>query len=238
MNENLRTLACVEFSTKIRNVNSSQEKLQNSTLGTFPVHWQIVTLGDVLSKIIDRRGITPLKLGGNWSDDGIIALSAKCVKNHELINLDTANRVDQVLYKKWMPEKLRVHDILMTSEAPLGEFYYIAADCEFCLSQRLFALRANTDIIEPSVLYFQLTDTIGLHEIDIRKTGTTVFGIRQSELVKIPIVLPPMTIQKKFAKLCNPLLLEIEKNAKQCRSLAKLQNLLFSGSLSENIEGA
>ena len=238
INSNLRSIATTEFANKIRNVSDSNEELSTSDLGTFPAQWEIVTLGDVLSTIIDHRGITPLKLGGNWSKEGIIALSAKCVKNHELINLDSANRVNNELYERWMPEKLQPHDILMTSEAPLGEFYYVAAYSEYCLSQRLFALRANTRVIEPSVLYFQLTDEIGLHEIDVRKTGTTVFGIRQSELIKVPIVLPPKAVQEEFATLCDPILLEIEKNADQCRLLIKIQNLLFSGFQADIAKGA
>lgn len=197
-------------------------------MGTFPSSWNIIPLGDVVSTIIDHRGLTPTKLGGEWSEDGIIALSAKSVKNHELINLDIANRVDSELYEKWMPEKLQPHDILMTSEAPLGEFYYIADYCKYCLSQRLFAIRANVDVIESTVLYFQLTDSIGQHEIDIRKTGTTVTGIRQSELIKIPIVIPPQDIQKQFAKLCNPIMLEIEHNSEECRKLETLKNMILS----------
>ncbi len=238
MNDKLREIATTEFSNKIRNVRVSDEELVTSNLGTYPASWKVVSLGDVLSTIIDHRGVTPLKLGSDWSKDGIIALSAKSVKNHELVNLDIANRVDDELYERWMPEKLRAHDILMTSEAPLGEFYYIADFCEYCLSQRLFAMRANTDVIEPSVLYFQLTDAIGVHEIDVRKTGTTVFGIRQSELVKVPIVLPSKVVQKEFAKLCDPILLEIERNATQCRTLESLRDMILTGFQTDLPKGA
>ena len=228
INDNLRQIASTAFVNSIRYAKPSNTELYEGELGAFPVSWAISSLGDVLSTIIDHRGQTPAKLGSSWSDDGIIALSAKSVKNHELINLDIANRVDEELYERWMPEKLHPRDILMTSEAPLGEFYYLAKYCNYCLSQRLFALRANTDIIEPTVLYFQLTDPIGLHEIDIRKTGTTVTGIRQSELVKIPIVVPPKETQRRFALLCNPIMLEIEHNSEECRKLEKLQNMLLT----------
>ena len=228
INDNLREIASTTFIGKIRYNKSLTEDVYNGDLGVFPSSWRIVSLGDVITTIIDHRGLTPTKLGGEWSNDGIIALSAKSVKNHELINLDIANRVDTDLYEKWMPEKLQPHDILMTSEAPLGEFYYIADYCKYCLSQRLFALRANTDIIEPTVLYFQLTDSIGQHEIDIRKTGTTVTGIRQSELVKIPIVIPSKDIQKQFAELCTPIMLEIERNFDECRKLNKLKDIILS----------
>ena len=197
-------------------------------LGTFPASWSVVTLGDAVSKIIDHRGVTPLKLGSEWSNEGIIALSAKCVKKHELINLETANRVDNDLYERWMPDKLRPHDILMTSEAPLGEFYYIADYCKYCLSQRLFAIRANPAVIAPTVLYFQMSDAVGTQQIDIRKTGTTVTGIRQSELIKIPVIIPSKKIQSWFSKICEPIMLQIERNSEEIRKLSLVKNMILS----------
>lgn len=227
INDNLRASASIMFFNKIRYVQCS-ECCQETEIGTYPIDWTLFTLGDVLDTIIDRRGLTPTKLGSEWSNEGIIALSAKSVKNHELVNLDIANHVDNDLYNRWMPQKLQSQDILMTSEAPLGEFYYFADFSTYCLSQRLFAMRANKTIIEPTVLYFQLTDSIGKHQIDIRKTGTTVTGIRQSELIQVPIIVPPMNIQKEFARFCNPIMITIEKNADEIRQLFKLQEMLLS----------
>ena len=227
INDNLRASASIMFFNKIRYVQCS-ECCQETEIGTYPIDWTLFTLGDVLDTIIDRRGLTPTKLGSEWSNEGIIALSAKSVKNHELVNLDIANHVDNDLYNRWMPQKLQSQDILMTSEAPLGEFYYLADFSTYCLSQRLFAMRANKTIIEPTVLYFQLTDSIGKHQIDIRKTGTTVTGIRQSELIQVPIIVPPMNIQKKFARFCNPIMITIEKNSDEIRQLFKLQEMLLS----------
>lgn len=227
INDNLRASASIMFFNKIRYVQCS-ECCQETEIGTYPINWTLFTLGDVLDTIIDRRGLTPTKLGSEWSNEGIIALSAKSVKNHELVNLDIANHVDNDLYNRWMPQKLQSQDILMTSEAPLGEFYYLADFSTYCLSQRLFAMRANKTIIEPTVLYFQLTDSIGKHQIDIRKTGTTVTGIRQSELIQVPIIAPPMNIQKEFACFCNPIMITIEKNADEIRQLFKLQEMLLS----------
>lgn len=227
INDNLRASASIMFFNKIRYVQCS-ECCQETEIGRYPIEWTLSTLGDVLDTIIDRRGLTPTKLGSEWSNEGIIALSAKSVKNHELVNLDIANHVDNDLYNRWMPQKLQSQDILMTSEAPLGEFYYLADFSTYCLSQRLFAMRANKTIIEPTVLYFQLTDSIGKHQIDIRKTGTTVTGIRQSELIQVPIIVPPMNIQKEFARFCNPIMITIEKNADEIRQLFKLQEMLLS----------
>lgn len=228
INDNLRAIAEMTFFSNIRYVSDPNGELQETEVGTFPAEWKVTTLGKVLDCIIDRRGLTPTKLGGEWSDDGIIALSAKSVKNHELVNLDIANRVDDDLFEHWMPVKLKQQDILMTSEAPLGEFYYLADYTHYCLSQRLFALRANKSIIEPTILYFQLTDTIGKHQIEIRKTGTTVSGIRQSELVKVPIILPSPDVQNKFATICDPIMVQIEKNADEMRKCNDLLSVLLA----------
>lgn len=228
INDNLRASAETEFFRQIRYPKVHESAFQETEIGVYPIEWELTTLGQVLSTIIDRRGLTPTKLGGEWSPDGIIAISAKSVKNHELINLDIANRVDRELYERWMPQKLQPHDILMTSEAPLGEFYFIADFSEYCLSQRLFAMRANKAIIEPTVLYFQLTDPVGKHQIDIRKTGTTVTGIRQSELVQVPVILPPQKVQHDFSRFCNPIMLSIERNAEEIRILSKVQSIILA----------
>ena len=228
INDNLRATAETEFFRLIRYPQIQEVPSQDTEIGAYPSDWILTTLGQVLSTIIDRRGLTPTKLGGEWSPDGIIAISAKSVKNRELINLDIANRVDRELYERWMPQKLQPHDILMTSEAPLGEFYFIADFSEYCLSQRLFAMRANTEIVEPTVLYFQLTDSIGKHQIDIRKTGTTVTGIRQSELVQVPVILPPKQVQQSFARFCNPIMLSIERNSAEIRALSKVKTMILA----------
>ena len=228
INDNLRASAETEFFRQIRYPKVHESAFQETEIGVYPIEWELTTLGQVLSTIIDRRGLTPTKLGGEWSPDGIIAISAKSVKNHELINLDIANRVDRELYERWMPQKLQPHDILMTSEAPLGEFYFIADFSEYCLSQRLFAMRANKAIIEPTVLYFQLTDPVGKHQIDIRKTGTTVTGIRQSELVQVPVILPPQKVQHDFSRFCSPIMLSIERNAEEIRILSKVQSIILA----------
>lgn len=103
-NDNLRATAETEFFRLIRYPQIQEVPSQDTEIGVYPSDWILTTLGQVLSTIIDRRGLTPTKLGGEWSPDGIIAISAKSVKNHELINLDIANRVDRELYERWMPQ--------------------------------------------------------------------------------------------------------------------------------------
>lgn len=205
-----------------------------------PEGWEVKRLDDCIKFIIDYRGKTPKKLDSDWSEnnDDIIALSAKHVKNGKLINLESANRVDDELYKKWMKDELKEGDILLTSEAPCGEFFYLVGKTKYCLSQRLFAIRSNLDIVHHAYLYFELSKGNGISQILGKVSGSTVFGIRQDELRTVNILIPEMKIQHSFAKLTLSIFKEIRTNEYQISELALLRDwqlpMLMNGQVSVN----
>ena len=142
--------------------------------------WRKVKLDDALSLILDCRGKTPKKLGDDWLRNGIPALSAKNIKTGQIINKNDIRYVSQKLYDKWMPEKLEKGDILLTSEAPLGELLYLKEKADYCLSQRLFALRAKPQILDSRFLYYYFLSPIGRHQLLRLIIGTAAEGIRHS----------------------------------------------------------
>ena len=118
-----------------------------------PKDWTIKKLNEIIVDIIDYRGKTPKKLGSCWSESGVMALSAMNVKQGQLVNLEKAKFVSEDLYRKWMKSEVVKGDILMTSEAPLGETYLVPDNRKICLSQRLFCIRANPSVILPQFLF-------------------------------------------------------------------------------------
>lgn len=48
--------------------------------------WKEYTVADIVSTVIDYRGKTPKKLGGDWSDSGYRALSAKNIKTGKIVS--------------------------------------------------------------------------------------------------------------------------------------------------------
>jgi type I restriction enzyme, S subunit len=194
-----------------------------------PEGWEVQPLNKVIETILDHRGKTPKKLGSDWTDDenGIIALSAKIVKGGKLNNLNQANKVSKELYDKWMSVKLKDGDILMTSEAPAGEFYFIQGKTDYCMSQRLFGIRANQTKILSSYLYYELSKGNGYSQIMGSLSGSTVFGIRQDVLRKILVVRPNFDIQKKFDNIVLPQLKQIKQLDEQNQELASLRDWLL-----------
>ena len=188
--------------------------------------WKRVKLGDVVSLVIDHRGKTPTKLGGDWSDQGYRALSAKSVKTRQLVNLDAIRYVGEDLYHRWMKEEIQRGDILVTSEAPYGEVFYWNSDEKIVLSQRLFGLRVKTGVDSAYVAQYMTTSSFR-KEMDARATGTTVFGLRQPELLDCAIELPPLPTQRKIAAVLGALDDKIENNRKICANLEAQAQALF-----------
>ena len=210
------------------------DSFQDSSIGPIPHGWNVGTIEDATSLIIDYRGRTPKKMGSDWSSTGIPAVSAKNVKGGRLVRPDMFNFVSEELYERWMKDKLALGDILMTSEAPLGELYYLALDARFCLSQRIFAMRANPAVCEPAFLYYWLESPACQTDIINRGTGTTVEGIRQSELRRVSVLLPPLPIQTAAATFLAEWTEQIHRNEEQSRTLATLRDSLLPKLLIES----
>lgn len=174
-----------------------------SELGMIPEGWEVKRIEDVVELIIDHRGKTPKKLGGDWSektDTCFEAISAKNIKAGKIVKPETIKYLSNELYQKWMKDPLRDKDILITSEAPIGEHYFILNKTDYCLSQRLFGIRSNPQIFCPELLYCFIISSSGQQQLLGRGSGSTVQGIKQSELRKLSVIVPKMNEQKRVAE--------------------------------------
>jgi type I restriction enzyme S subunit len=169
------------------------------------------TLGEALDVLIDHRGKTPKKLGGDWDEQGVPVYSATHIKEGRLA-AENARKVSEELFKKWMPTRLRKNDVLLTSEAPLGEVALVMDDRPACLGQRLFGLRGRDGILDSRYLYYLLQYQPVRSQILGRASGTTVSGIRQAELVRVRLDLPSPAEQRAVAELLGTLDEKIESN--------------------------
>jgi len=214
---------------------NSKIKMQNSKLQLKNENWRKAKLEEVLDLIIDHRGKTPKKLGGTWAKSGIPALSAKNIKDGQIVNKKDIRYVSEELYEKWMPEKLEAGDILMTSEAPLGELFHLKESSDYCLSQRLFALRTNKKILDSRFLYYYLQSPKGRYELSRRRSGTAAEGIKQSELRKVEVYFPnSLNEQRRIAEILSAFDEKIELNNKINQILEEMAQAIFKEWLLKN----
>lgn len=171
------------------------------------------TVNNIIDEIIDYRGKTPKKLGGNWSEvpTEYMALSAKNIKNGRIVQTDSIRFVSESMYKKWMKQEVDKGTILITSEAPFGELLYWDSDEKIVLSQRLFGLKIKKEFNARYIYYYMLSHTFQ-SELCGRATGSTVIGLRQTELLKCSIKIPKREIQDKIASILTKIDTKINLN--------------------------
>lgn len=192
------------------------------------ISWPSRLLEDLVDCILDRRGVTPIKLGSTFKDSGHRVISAKVIKGGIVdLSADDARFVDDLTYAKWMRTPLDAGDVILTSEAPLGEVAYLPRKVDWCLGQRLFAIRAESRVLEGRFLYYAMQSSFVKHELLSRASGTTVHGIRQSELRKISVPLPPLSEQRAIATMLGALDDKIELNRKMSATLEAMARALF-----------
>ena len=189
-------------------------------------------IDEIVQLIMDYRGKTPKKLGMNWTENqkDIIALSAKNIKDNKIVNTDKSHYGSELLYKHWMKDgDIEPGDILMTSEAPLGEVYLVSKPIKAILSQRLFLLRFNKNIVNPWYMYAFMNSQSFKNQLLLRATGTTVVGIKQKDLRKIEVELPSRELQNKIGSIFQFLYKKIHINGRINDNLT-FQNILLSNS--------
>ncbi len=99
--------------------------------------WDVVVLNNAISALIDYRGKTPRKTAA-----GVPLVTAKVIKAG-FIHCDTTEYIDASEYDVWMRRGLpQKHDVLVTTEAPLGEVAKLRTEQRVALAQRVILLRA------------------------------------------------------------------------------------------------
>ncbi|MFJ3041652.1 restriction endonuclease subunit S [Streptomyces tendae] len=161
-------------------------------------------LGEALEVLIDHRGKTPKKLGGDFSPTGVPVVSALSVKGGRL-NLTAARKIPWAIFDRWMPVRTKKYDVVLTSEAPLGSCALVQSDEPMALGQRLFGLRGRRGVLDGRFLFYVLQSESIQGQLYGRSSGTTVLGIRQAELVRVRVPVPGISEQEAIAEVLGAL---------------------------------
>jgi type I restriction enzyme S subunit len=185
--------------------------------------WTTERLEDCLETLIDYRGKSPTK-----ALSGIPVLSAKVVKTSGLVRpIEQTIAVDY--YAKWMTRGLpHPGDIVMTTEAPMGEVIQLDAEtAQFALGQRIVCLRGKRGKIDNTFLRYLLISSEQQKLLASYATGTTVLGISQKALRSVPISYPTYSEQVQLGELLSAFDDKIELNRRMNETLETSAQALF-----------
>jgi len=172
--------------------------------------WDKEEIRNILTLIMDYRGRTPKKLGMEWGGGDIRALSAGNVKRGWIDFEAEAYFASEALYQKWMTQGVtKENDILVTTEAPLGNIAIIPDSKKYILSQRVISLRTDPQIINSKYLYHYISSEIFQELLKKDSSGSTATGIQRLKLEKILIAFPSLAEQQAIATILSDMDLEI-----------------------------
>jgi type I restriction enzyme S subunit len=182
--------------------------------------WTVLPLEDCMEAVIDYRGKTPEKTAF-----GIPLITAKVVKGGRIETPDEFIAVDN--YDAWMRRGIpKAGDVVVTTEAPLGEVAQLGTE-RVALAQRLIALRGKAGLLDNGFLKFLMQSKDVQEQLRARASGTTVLGIKQTELRKLLLSLPPFGEQRAIAHILGTLDDKIELNRRMNETLEAMARALF-----------
>lgn len=182
--------------------------------------WTTRPLEDCMTALIDYRGKTPEK-----TSFGIPLITAKVVKGGRIETPDEFIAIKD--YDEWMRRGIpEAGDVVITTEAPLGEVAQLGAE-RIALAQRIIALRGKSDVLDNGFLKFLMQSEGVQEQLRARASGTTVLGIKQRELRKISLTLPPVVEQRAIAHILGTLDDKIELTRRMNETLEAMARALF-----------
>jgi type I restriction enzyme S subunit len=186
--------------------------------------WTTASLEDLVECIIDYRGKSPPK-----SPSGIPVISAKVVKTSGIIR-PIEQMIAPDVYATWMRRGFpRPGDVVMTTEGPLGEVIQLDEEtARFALGQRIVCLRGREGVLDNTFLRYLLTSPAQQQVLASYATGTTVEGISQRALRKVPISHPDFDEQVRIGATLAALDSRIELNRRMSATLQAIAQAVFN----------
>lgn len=187
--------------------------------------WPRVVVSDVCELIVDCvnktapvvEGPTPFKM-----------VRTPNVKNG-VVSTDSCRFVESDTFEKWTRRAdVRVGDVLLTREAPLGEVGIVTSEEKLFLGQRLMQYRANPLVLDAKFLLYSFLSNDLQHQFSMHEgSGSVVSHIRVGDCLKFELNLPPLDEQKRISHALGCIDQKIQLNRQTNQTLEQMAQALF-----------
>ena len=185
-----------------------------------PKNWQKVKLGEILEKIIDNRGKTPLLSN---SGHELIETFQMSINNKypDLTNKSKQKYVSKKTYNNWFRSgHPKEGDILFsTVGASIPQWCFVPKNSKYCIAQNLIALRPDGSKVLPEYLKSYFDQKKFVKEVKGIIIGAAQPSIKVPHLLSLKISLPSLNDQKRIAGILSAFNDKIELNNKISKNL-------------------
>lgn len=185
--------------------------------------WKSFKLEEGIQTIVDYRGKTPRK-----SPSGIPLISAANIKNGKL-DFTKAAFISEDDYVKWAKRGYtQPNDVLITTEAPVGEVALYPDDGKtYQISRRVIALRADEKVLHSKFLLHLLQYSNTIQALLANNRGSTVPRVLKTDITGLKLRLPEIEEQRAIASILSTLDDKIELNLQMNKTLEEMAMTLY-----------
>ena len=197
---------------------------------TNPMGWEKPPLEDLCDKVIDCPHSTP-----RWSGSGVICLRTSNLGKGEWNWADTRFVIEEDYTERTRRSEILPNDIILSREGTVGVLALVDEGMRLCMGQRLVQLRVNDSHLDPRFLLNLLLHDLAPERLSRLIAGSTSKHLNVKELRKLPVLLPPLDLQHRFAAVVESV--EHQKASQPAHQaeldtlFASLQSRAFRGDL-------
>lgn len=201
------------------------------SLDNLPVEWSKEQLGLIVN-FIDYRGKTPTK-----TSEGIPLITAKNIRDG-YINRKPREYIAEDAYDDWMTRGIpQLGDLVITTEAPMGNVAILNIQEKFALAQRAICLNFKYNKNISKFLYYYLRSQNFKADLQKKATGTTVQGIKAAELKKIFVPLVPLAEQQEIVRQLDVMLAQVEQIKARLNAIPAILKKFRQSVLADTVSG-
>ncbi len=163
---------------------------------TTPTKWRQCPLKEIVAHLIDNRGKTPpLEKNGPHELLEVSAITSPSIyPDYSRVR----KRISQETYDTWFKRgPLHKGDILISTVGSVANIAY-SRETRATIAQNIIAIRTKP-IMNPLFLYYYLSAAFTARKIRVLDIGCVQASIKVSDLMSIPIHVPPLPEQEKIA---------------------------------------
>ena len=142
--------------------------------------------------------------------------------------MSSVSYVSEKTYWEWSTRGFpEAADVLITTEAPVGEVAPFPCDQTYLITRRVFAMRGKKGVLDNAYLLYTCLSSIVQDELQSRIRGSTVPRVLKTDILGLQIPLPSIEEQKAIAHILGTLDDKIELNRKTNETLEAIAKALF-----------
>lgn len=201
--------------------------------------WNYLSIGEIAEKVAMGPFGSNIKVS-TFVESGVPIISGNHLRGY-FLEEPSYNYITEAHAEKLKNSIVYPKDIVFTHAGNIGQVAMIPDGCEYpyyVLSQRQFYLRCNTMMVAPEYVLLFFHSKQGQHELLSYANQTGVPSIAQpaSNLKKICLPIPPISEQKEWLLVVEPIIAMYQNNYQETKRLSVLLDTLLPKLMSGELD--